>query len=262
MLNPKYDENNYIKHLAVPVITDSQKINQFFSSSLLRVKWFHQPLNKQAFDPNGFLRVHVKTPFGKLKPVDYRCNVDLAKDTYIQFIQLSPLPEFSYEIEIISPVGMTRSMVEIWEYIPSQTPTMSGFDSPVNILVDTASIVSAINQDNDDKSAITVAESQSSVITGTSAGTLPSNTGLIIAANPLTSEVMLVNPTVHSIKIFAAMPAIGASYSSLTQYTAELVGKNSKATLSSPTCKGAFYALANNAGCVVNITRTSEVLSV
>jgi hypothetical protein len=123
MLSPKYDLNNYIKHLAVPVITDNQRIKQLFRSSLLRVKWNHNPLNKQAFNDVGILRIHIDTPFGLLRPQDYQLQVDVVKKTYVQFISISPKPEFNYEIEIISPVGMTRSMIEIWEYVEPKSPS-------------------------------------------------------------------------------------------------------------------------------------------
>ena len=120
MINPKYDLNNYLKHLAIPVITDNQKINQLFGSYLLRVKWWHT--DKSQLNQVGTLRVHIDTPFGLLKPQEYRLDINNHKNIYVQFLTL-PNPEYQYQIEVIHPEKITRSMLEIWEYIPPQSFT-------------------------------------------------------------------------------------------------------------------------------------------
>jgi len=125
MINPKYDLNNYIKHTTIPVLTDNQQISELFRSDLLRIKWFSTPLGRLPADNKGSLRIHQKTPLGNLKPIDFPLIVDTAKDVYIQFLQISPKPDFEYEIEIISPIGMTRSLIEIWEYtLPNNVNNM------------------------------------------------------------------------------------------------------------------------------------------
>lgn len=262
MINPKYDLNNYIRRIAFPVVSDNYKINQLFRSSLLRVKWSYNPLSKQSGNFTGILRVHINTPFGKLRPKDYQCQIDKSKDTYIQFISLNPIPDFDYEIEVIHPSDVTRSIIEIWEYIPLILPSsMSSFDSPISVTLDTEGIINAINRNNDDLSTITLTEAQLPVITIASAGVANSNTGLIAPANQLTSELLFNNPGTGSIKLFAEPPPLGILYGSLTKYTAELVGRNSRATLSSPTCKGVIYAVASQNNSMINITRTTEVLA-
>jgi hypothetical protein len=117
MINPKYDPSNYLKHLAVAVITDNQKINQLFGSYLLRVRWWHDnPKLLPQSDLIGTLRIHTETPFGALEPKDYQFKISSHKQIYVQFLTI-PIPEFEYKIEVIHPVGLTRSKIEIWEYI-------------------------------------------------------------------------------------------------------------------------------------------------
>jgi hypothetical protein len=129
MINPKYDPTNYLKHLAIPVITDNQKINQLFGSYLLRVRWWHDnPKVSLPSDLIGTLRVHTDTPFGALEPRDYRFKVSSHKQIYVQFLTI-PIPEFEYKIEVIHPVGLTRSKIELWEYMPPQIFTENNLAS-------------------------------------------------------------------------------------------------------------------------------------
>jgi hypothetical protein len=145
MINSKYDPNNYVKHQAIPVITDNQKSNELYGSYLLRVKWWHTD-TKQLPKSNlvGTLRVYISTPMGDLKPVDYQLEISSHKNIYVQFLTI-PVPEFEYKIEIIHPTGITRSMLEIWEYNDPQTylSNMSSISNPVIVQTSTDPAVAA-----------------------------------------------------------------------------------------------------------------------
>jgi hypothetical protein len=124
MINPKYDPNNYLKHLAIAVITDNQKINQLFGSYLLMIKWWAINTEKILPKPDliGRLRIHLSTPFGELEPQEYSLRVSDHKRVYVQFLTI-PQPDYQYRIEVIHPVGIARSMLEVWEYVDPYTPT-------------------------------------------------------------------------------------------------------------------------------------------
>ena len=131
MINPKYDSNNYLKHQAIPVITDNHKINQLFESYLLRIKWWYD--NAKALPQSNFigtLRIKITTPLGELEPTDYQIKISSHKQIYVQFLQI-PKPDFQYSIEVIHPVGITRSRLEIWEYVKPITTIIKMSDSYV-----------------------------------------------------------------------------------------------------------------------------------
>lgn len=133
MINTKYDPNNYLKHLAVSVISDNQKINQLFGSYSLRVRWWHDnPKMSPQSDLIGTLRVHMDTPFGAVEPRDYQFKISSHKQIYVQFLTI-PIPEFEYKIEVIHPVGLTRSKIELWEYISPKTFIDYNSSNPVNL---------------------------------------------------------------------------------------------------------------------------------
>jgi hypothetical protein len=272
MLSPKYDLNNYIKHLTVPVITDNQRIKQLFKSSLLRVKWNHNPLNKQAFNDIGILRIHIDTPFGLLRPQDYRLQVDAAKKTYIQFVSIYPKPDFDYEIEIISPAGMTRSMIEIWEFIdPSDTnmnyiAPQQGTD-PALLSALTGLTTGMANQAGQIADAIAnngvIVENFANILVGTTQS-------LLLAADNTRQSVVVTNWSLFKVKLWHSTASLSSlSYGSdgafITLDAAKQIGSETiqggLATLDTNECKGNLYAvgqsIAGTHGLAVTTTRTA-----
>jgi hypothetical protein len=275
MTNSKYDQNNYLKHLAIPVITDNQKINQLFGSYLLRIKWWH--VDRLKLNLSGILRIHTNTPFGLLKPQDYRLGIDNNKAIYIQFLAL-PNPEFEYQIEVIHPPELNRSMLEIWEYIPPQIydpnatmPVYGQDDTATNALIaatvaNTAAI-NAMASANPSADAIADAIANNSVITlPAEVKAVGSSLVSLVVKSLLTRTVTIKNVSSSKIKIWigdtlptipAGLPgAGGAIIYATTGETVELAANNGVYEVPDSLCKSGIYAIANNANGSVSVTRT------
>jgi hypothetical protein len=151
MLDPKYDPNNYLKHQTIPIIQDNHKINESFGSSLLRIKWWGTGITKILPLPDliGTFRIHQTTPFGDLEPEEYQVKISDSKKIYVQFLTIRR-PDFKYRIEVLHPVGITRSHLEIWEYnhIDYLAPlgNMSGQSNPVQVTTTSDPAVAAALQ--------------------------------------------------------------------------------------------------------------------
>jgi hypothetical protein len=281
MINPKYDSNNYLKHLSVAVITDNQKINQLFGSYLLRVRWWHDnPKVSPQSDLIGTLRVHMDTPFGAVEPRDYQFKISSHKQIYVQFLTI-PIPEFEYKIEVIHPVGLTRSKIELWEYktpVNYQTESSVGHSSaqssfdPTSLVAATnantlaiGTVVSALNAQPaliadaiDNNSYDTSAVNPPPVI-----GTVAT---LVLAADITRVKANFRNESGSNnktIKIFAStVPLTTAALAAISYNTLnsldELLKGDSWESLDGES-KSNFYAIAAVAGANLAITTTRTV---
>jgi hypothetical protein len=261
----KYDATNYIKHPSV--IVDANGANfTALNSSLLLIKWHVlSPTRDRKLRVNGEVTIETHTPLGNL-PETKQTLIQSMDSQLIQFLNVSLIDHLPYNLTFTNAELVTKSQLTVWEFIPYiasatnqviQAFNMTSLNNPVTVVVDTAPIVAAINQSNDEKSTFTVTASQTTVpntITAT-------QNGLLVAANPLMAEMTITNPSNSKVKIMLSPPVIGVAYSAVTDYLFEL-GVGGSTTIDSPTCKSAVYGLANTTNVSVNIAKTVETLAV
>ena len=283
MINPKYDPSNYLKHLAVAVITDNQKINQLFGSYLLRVRWWHDnPKMSPQADLTGTLRIHTETPFGALEPRDYQFKISSHKQIYVQFLTI-PIPEFEYKIEVIHPVALTRSRLELWEYIPPQTfanpqTNMPFYPEGSSTPIADPALIAAVNASTAASAsnaagiaAITVAINAqptaiANAINNDSTKTLlpelfavDTVPVLVLAKNALTRGANISNQGNTKVKLWCGDDPIAAStaYTS-SGYLFHMEGKGSY-ELPEPFYKSNVWAVGNTTSGQVSTTRSIDI---
>lgn len=121
MLPSKYDPNNYTKHSAKLIYKKDgfQKLDTLFRSYLLVIKWGVMGNNKLPVDPTnplvGTIRRRMSTPLGDVEPIDYRLRVSKSSKYPIQFLKIDN-PDFDYSLEILNPIGIEKTSIEIWEF--------------------------------------------------------------------------------------------------------------------------------------------------
>jgi hypothetical protein len=123
MINPRFDPNNYTKHHPIIVIKDYQQIDKLFESNLLLVKWkIHGTASKvnSKNTPLGIVRKLTNTPIGELAPSKHQLAVNHPGDLFIQFLQFPPI-DFPYSLEVANPYGISKTIIEFWEYIGVDT---------------------------------------------------------------------------------------------------------------------------------------------
>ncbi len=278
MINPKYDPNNYVKHQAISVIVDNQKSNELYGSYLLRIKWWHTD-TKQLPKSNlvGTLRVHISTPMGDLKPVDYQLEISSHKNIYIQFLTI-PVPEFDYKIEIIHPTGITRSMLEIWEYNDPQTylsnqlfSSMSGQSNPAPAAQSDPATVAALTQlvanTAATNAAIVASDEAVQNFDNFPVELLLAGAGYVAAANnKMTAidrncrEIIISNNNLAgSLKLLAVPPADGTAYNLITNITGNPIAPGGSFVINEPTSRDEWFIAGSVAGMKVNFTKSVKV---
>ena len=267
MINPKYDSNNYFKHQAIPVITDNHKINQLFESSLLRIKWWYdnlKPLPQSDFI--GTLRIKVTTPLGELEPTDYQLKISSHKQVYVQFLQI-PNPDFQYSIEVIHPVGITRSRLEIWEYVkPITTLTkMSESYIPQNSALPQATIDQLTVAMNENTTSITQAIAAADAELPIANFQFDRSTGFkfdnarnTIESDQLRESISFNNTGTSSLKVCLSPIAEGTLYSDVMSFEEPLIPVGGRLSFDGDAAKGAFY-LITEADSMVTITGSAQV---
>ena len=263
----KYDATNYIKHPSL-IVDGNDGVNfTALNSSLLLIKWHVlSPARDRKLRDNGEVTIETHTPLGNL-PETKQTLIQSLFSKLIQFLNVPLVDHLPYNLTFTNGELVTKSQLTIWEFIPyiasptnqviTASNSMTSLNNPVTVVVDTAPIVAAINQSNDEKSTFIVTAGQVAV-PNTITATI---SGLLIAANPLMAEMTITNPSPSKVKIMLAPPVIGVAYNAVSDYLFELTVGGS-ATIDSPTCKSAVYGLANNSGVNVNIARTVETLAI
>jgi hypothetical protein len=262
----KYDATNYIKYPSLIVDGNGANLTAL-NSSLLLIKWHVlSPTRDKKLRDTGEVTIETHTPLGNL-PETKRTLIQSVDSQLIQFLNVPLIDNLPYHLTFTNGQLVTKSQLTIWEFIPyiatstnqviTASNSMTSVNNPVTVVVDTAPIVAAINQSNDEKSTFTVTASQITV-PNTITATI---NGMLVPATPLMAEMTITNPSSSKVKIMLAPPVIGVAYNATSDYLFELAGGGS-ATIDSPTCKSAVYGIANNAGVNVNIAKTVETLAV
>jgi hypothetical protein len=146
MLPSKYDPNNYTKHGAKLIYKKDgfQKLDTLFGSYLLMVKWGVMGNNKLPANPTnpliGTIRRKMSTPLGDVEPKDYHLHVSTLSKYPVQFLTIDN-PDFQYSLEILNPIGIEKTSIEIWEYIP---PITYSINMPVHQPIDDSNLIAAL----------------------------------------------------------------------------------------------------------------------
>jgi hypothetical protein len=240
-ISSRYDINNYSSTVtAIIDKPDYYPIETVLRSNLLLIKWKLLGSFKSADLSNliGTFRIHRKTPLGELEPVDFNLKVNNQKQNYIQFLDV-PQSEFGYKIDVLNPVGVVKSTLQILEYTPPTTfinnsnPNMSSTYGNDQIVIDNSAIaaailagdaatISAINAlpnnvaDAIANNAMNTQVSPPLVIGTTAVGVLPSD------PNRQVVEIANRGNTKMRIRVSNVAPAASTTYQNI-DFTTELI---------------------------------------
>jgi hypothetical protein len=242
MINPLFDPLNYLYRCGENIYKkDYQLIDKEFESNRLLIRWKVVGNFKGTPQGNlkGVLRVHRKTPLGEIEPQDFTFNLSRVSPakTYVQFLELSPVPGFTYKIEALNPVGVEKSSLEISEYIAPITfftnNSMSNTYGNDQIIIDNSALAAAIVAG--DVATITainalpnsVADAIANNAMNTNVSnplTINTSPTLILAADPNRQVVEIANRgnTKMRIRVSNVAPAASTTYQNI-DFTTELI---------------------------------------
>jgi hypothetical protein len=286
MINSLFDPLNYLYRCGENIYKkDYQLIDKEFESNRLLIRWkvvgnFKGTLQS---DLRGVLRIHRKTLLGDMEPQDFTFNLSRVSPakTYVQFLNLSPVPGFSYKVEALNPVGVEKSFLEISEYIPPSTfpinNSMSNTYGNEQIIIDTSALAAAIVAGD----AATIAAvnalpnnladaiANNAMNTNVSAPlTINTSPTLALAGDPNRQVVEIANRgnTKMRIRVSDVAPPASTTYQNI-DFTTELIAavgavgsasyKAGGTWVASPEqAKSAIYVISNAAGGTIVITST------
>jgi hypothetical protein len=285
-MKAKFDADNYRKHGSIYLNGDRfeyfKKNNERvdFTASNLVFFWHRIDSSNLAKDAivSGRIRVKEKTPLGAKKPALF--DLDIAPSQQSNFVQFLYYPvDFAYTIEALNHENVSRSIIEIWEFLPSITTSiypMSGQFNPSGTDPALAAAMQAVvtaSQASAAASAATTAAVVASdennlnydnivsefVLPNTTVFNSQNNQNRVLAADRNCREIIIANNNLSgSVKITSEPPADNTPYAAIISI-GNPIAPGGQIVLNDPTCRDNIFAVGSVNGLKLSVTRSVRV---